>query len=161
MVVSPPDWLIIALNVVIWFAWTVGVGYVGHRIPVERFATDSWLTQLRGFERDGRWYEQRLRIKAWKDRLPEAGAFFGGGFSKRTVRRSDLARYLVETRRAESVHWNAMALAPLFAIWNPPWAMVVIAVYAVGANVPCLLVQRYNRARLTRILSIGEPAPAR
>jgi glycosyl-4,4'-diaponeurosporenoate acyltransferase len=155
------DEIIIAVNVVAWFAWSVGVGYVGHRLPIERFTVDSWLTKLRRFERDGRWYERRLRIKRWKDRLPEAGAFFGGGFSKRSVRRVDLDRYLVETRRAETVHWAAMSLTPVFAIWNPPWAMVAIVVYALAANGPCLLVQRYNRARLVRILEIPEPLRSR
>ncbi len=152
MIVSLSDWLVIALNVVVWFAWTAGVGYVAHRLPSAVFERDSRLTRLRTFEIRGQWYERRLRIKRWKDRLPEAGAFFAGGFSKRTVTRSELRRFAIETRRAEVVHWMAMALWPVFAIWNPPWAVVVVFVYAIAANGPCLLVQRYNRARLVHLI---------
>ncbi len=152
MVVVLADWLIILLNVVVWFGWSVGIGYVGHRLPHAVFERDSRLTRLRAFESRGRWYERRLRIKRWKDRLPEAGAFFAGGFSKRRVARAELERFVAETRRAELVHWVAMALWPVFAIWNPPWAAAVVFVYAIAANAPCLVVQRYNRARLVHLI---------
>lgn len=152
MIVRLSSWSTIALNVVAWFVWSAGVGYVAHKLPGRYFASDRVILRLRSFEDGGRWYERHLRIKRWKDRLPEAGAVFAGGFSKRTVRRSGLAQFLIETRRAESVHWVAMALWPVFGVWNPPWAVAFMLVYAVAANVPCLLVQRYNRARLVRVL---------
>jgi glycosyl-4,4'-diaponeurosporenoate acyltransferase len=153
VIVELPDVVIVGLNVIVWFGWTVGVGWVAHRLPTDRFTRDSWLTRLRAVERDGRIYERRWYIKRWKDRLPEAGAFFAGGFSKRHARRHELERLLIETRRAETVHWVAMLLLPVCAIWNPPAAMVIVVVYALGANLPCVIVQRYNRARLTRIVS--------
>lgn len=159
MLVTLPDGWIVVLNVGVWFAWSASVGYAMHRLPVARFARDSRLTRLRPFETGGGWYERRLRIRRWKDRLPEAGALFASGFSKRHVARADLARYVAETRRAEVVHWVAMVVWPVFAIWNPPWAVGVMLGYALVANAPCLLVQRYNRARLVRILGRArEPA---
>jgi glycosyl-4,4'-diaponeurosporenoate acyltransferase len=84
--------------------------------------------------------------------VPEAGAVFAGGFAKRDLRRGDLDRYLLETRRAEYTHWAILAAAPLFLLWNPPAVWLLMVAYAVVANVPCLLIQRYNRARLLRIL---------
>jgi glycosyl-4,4'-diaponeurosporenoate acyltransferase len=41
----------------------------------------------------------------------------------------------------------------MFGLWNPPWAVAVMFIYATVANVPCLLVQRYNRARLLDALA--------
>ena len=35
----------------------------------------------------------------------------------------------------------------------PWWLGIAMAGYAVVANVPCILVQRYNRARLERMLT--------
>jgi glycosyl-4,4'-diaponeurosporenoate acyltransferase len=145
-------WVTATLNIALWFVWSAGIGYLAHRVPVRFFGLDTAITRLRAFECGGHWYERNLRIKRWKDRLPEAGALFTGGFSKRAVRRSDLERFVIETRRAECVHWIAMSLWPVFGVWNPPWAMAVIIVYALAANVPCLVVQRYNRARLIRVL---------
>ncbi len=161
MLIDLADGWIVTLNVVAWFGWSAGVGYLAHRLAPARFDSESVLTRLRGPYRRGGGYERVLRIRSWKDRLPEAGAFFAGGFSKRSIRRGDVARYVVETRRAETVHWYAMAPTPVFAIWNPPWAMLVIALYAVAANVPCLLVQRYNRARALRVLAVREPIATR
>ena len=144
----------VALDVVVWGGWSAAVGYAAHRRPEAAFASDSWLYRRRGFERGGRFYE-RLGIRRWKDRLPEAGALFTGGFSKRSVRTKDravLERFVVETRRAEWTHWTIMLITPLFLVWNWWWVELLMVVYALSANLPCLVVQRYNRARLARLL---------
>ena len=144
----------VTLNIMAWLCWSLAVGYFGHRRPLQSFAADRWWSRLRSFERGGDWYARRVRIKDWKDRLPELGALFEGGFAKRMVRRDrdHLERFVIETRRAEWVHWIAPLLWPVFAIWNPPWAVAVMVVYATIVNLPCLLVQRYNRARLLKAL---------
>lgn len=147
-------WLIILVDCVVWAVWGTAVGYAGHRRPLERLDHDSWLTRIRGWEREGRTWE-RLGIRRWKDRLPEAGSFFGGGMSKRALPGrdpDDLARFAAETRRAEWVHWVVMAIIPVFALWNPPVLLVAMALYGVVANVPCIVVQRFNRARIQRVL---------
>ncbi len=152
----PPGAVGIALNVGAWFLWSVGIGYFGHRRPLGSFSKETWWSKPRGFEHHGRWYERALQIKRWKDRLPELGAVFQGGFAKRSVSRevAHIERFIVETRRAEWVHWLALSFWPVFAIWNPPWAVAVMFVYAMLVNVPCLLVQRYNRIRLQRLLTL-------
>jgi glycosyl-4,4'-diaponeurosporenoate acyltransferase len=40
---------------------------------------------------------------------------------------------------------------PVFFIWNPLWACFVMVAYALAANVPFIIVQRYNQLVLTRI----------
>ena len=152
---KPPGFVGLFLNVGVWFLWSVGIGYLGHRRPLSAFTRETWWSAPRRFERDGRLYERELRIKQWKHRLPELGALFDGGFAKRSVARdvAFIERFICETRRAEWVHWIALSLWPVFAIWNPPWAVGVMFSYAVVVNVPCLLVQRYNRLRLQRVLT--------
>lgn len=49
-----------------------------------------------------------------------------------------------------SDRWKNLAL-PLFCVWNSWWAMGINAAYVVLANFPCILAQRYNRARLLRL----------
>ncbi len=105
----------------------------------------------RPVERGGRLYE-RLRIRRWKDRLPEAGALFAGGVSKRRLA-GDLERFAAETRRAEYGHWLAMAFAPVFALWNPLMGLVLMATYSVVVNAPFIAIQRYNRQRAQRVLT--------
>jgi glycosyl-4,4'-diaponeurosporenoate acyltransferase len=143
---------LVVTDVVAWGLVSLIVGYSFHRLPAVRLDHDTFLTRLRPFERDGRVYERRLRIARWKDRVPEAGDVFRGGVSKRTITRAGLDRYVLETRRAELTHWGIMAAAPLFLLWNPWTIWLFMVLYAVVANTPCLVIQRYNRARVLRIL---------
>jgi glycosyl-4,4'-diaponeurosporenoate acyltransferase len=144
-----------------WGAWSAACGYGAHRLPPTRLEHDGWLLRLRRWERGGTAYARWLHIKAWKDLLPEAGALFRGGFSKRRVERHDrayLERFLVATRRAELAHWPILAATPAFFLWIPlfeaPWWLAAgLAGYGIVANVPCIVVQRYNRGRLERILT--------
>lgn len=146
----------VLVDIVAWAVLGTLIGYLGHRLPDRRLARDRGPLRLRGFERGGTWYARRLGIKRWKVRLPEAGAVFGGGVSKRRLdghRPEDLAAFAIETRRAELVHWGLLLVTPLFALWNPWPLFAVMALYAVVANGPCLLVQRYNRARVDAALA--------
>jgi len=145
----------VVLDVVLWGLISTVTGYLAHRAPVARFAHDGPLTRLRPFEDGGRWYERHLAIKRWKGRLPEAGGLFRDGFSKRSLRSASvdqLERFVVETRRAEVTHWIVMAAGPFFVLWNPWGLAAVMVAYGVIANLPCLVIQRYNRARLLRVL---------
>ncbi len=154
-VIELSDGWTVALDVAVWAVGGTVTGYVTHRLGPDAFKRDGWITRLRPFEADGRIYEEKLRIKQWKGRLPEAGDLFRGGFSKRSLRKVDpayLERFVRETRRAEVTHWIVIALGPFFFLWNPWWLAVVMVVYGVVANLPCLLAQRYNRGRLLRIL---------
>ncbi len=140
---------IIALNIGGWIVIQVGLAWAFTRMPVAWFRPAS----PRGWERNGRVYERLLGIKHWKDRLPDAARWFRGGFAKGHLARRDPAywqRFIRETWRGELCHWCALACAPLFFLWNPWWGDLVIVAYALTANLPCILAQRYNRARLQR-----------
>jgi glycosyl-4,4'-diaponeurosporenoate acyltransferase len=143
------------LNVLAWLVIQLGLAWAMTQIPAARFHPRSPLARLWPWERSGRGYEKFIRIKRWKDRLPDAAGWFKGGFAKADLRARTpdfLERFLRETWRGELTHWLALLALPLFAIWNPAWGVAVNAAYAVAANVPCLLVQRYNRSRLLRVL---------
>lgn len=158
-VIQLSDPATIALDVAVWALVHAGTGYFVHRIDADApaLATDQWWSRPRRFERDGRWYERRFRIKRWKDRLPEAGALFPGGVSKRTLAHHDLVslrRYAIETRRAELGHWLAAIASPWFVLWNPPGVAVFMVAYGAAVNVPFIAIQRYNRARIERLLLV-------
>ena len=61
--------------------------------------------------------------------------------------------FIRETWRGELCHWTVLAFTPLFFLWNPWWADLVCLAYALAANLPCIIVQRYNRLRLRKLLS--------
>jgi glycosyl-4,4'-diaponeurosporenoate acyltransferase len=151
-----PQTLTVAVDVIAWGAFHAGTGYAAHRLSDKRLSREGWLLRPRPFEVGGRWYRRRLRIHRWKDRLPEAGALFAGGVSKRELPSYDIAGlelFVRETRRAELTHWWAMACGPLFVLWNPPLASALLVAYGVLANLPFILIQRYNRFRAQSVLA--------
>lgn len=146
---------VIALNIIAWAVIQLGLAWGFTQLPPERFNLDGFFARPRSWERSGRFYETVFGIKPWKDKLPDAASWFRGGFAKASLnsRSPDtLARFARETWRGEVVHWLALLALPIFCIWNPWWAVGVNAAFAAVANLPCILVQRYNRARLEHIL---------
>lgn len=140
----------VVVNACTWATLQLGLVLFANRVSALRFGVcaSEW-------ERNGRIYRS-LGVHRWKDRLPDAGGWFAGGFSKRNLRNRSLAeldRFARETRRAEWVHWCAIGALPLFKLWNSWPAMLVNAAYAIAANFPCIIVQRYNRGRIAPLLS--------
>ena len=147
----PIGWVVV-LNVVGWPLIQFGLAWCFTRMPVTWFNPGS----ARAWEQGGRFYERFLAIKQWKDWLPDAARWFRGGFAKRSMAGTNadyLRCFIRETWRGELCHWSAIAFAPVFFLWNPWWADLVMVAYALAANLPCILAQRYNRARFQRLLT--------
>lgn len=151
----------VLLDAAAWAVIHLATGYAAHRLPASRLDRDGPLLTRRPFECDGRWYRERLRIERWKDRLPEAGAFFAGGVSKRHLQPGDEGlRLLVrESRRAELAHWWALLASPVFVVGNPPVAVALHVGYGVAFNLPFIAVQRYNRFRAQSVLTCRSRHP--
>jgi glycosyl-4,4'-diaponeurosporenoate acyltransferase len=150
-----PEAVTVAVDVVAWGVLHSATGYAAHRLDASRLERDGWLLRPRAFETGGGWYRRWLRVHRWKDKVPEAGALFRGGISKRHLPGRDVAGlqlFVRETRRAELAHWWAMACGPLFVLWNPPLAAGLLVGYGVLINLPFIAIQRYNRFRLLALI---------
>lgn len=149
VLVPVPFWVAVAVDAAAWVLLSAWAGWRAARRPLDRLDGGGAVHLPR--------YERTLAIRAWKDRLPEAGGWFGG-LSKRHLppaddRRGRLQRFARESRRAELTHLWILAATPLFVVWNPWPLFLAMVAFALVANVPCLLVARYNRGRVTRALS--------
>ena len=156
----PSPWNIL-LTIAFWPTWVYAMGFLAHSLPMSVVGRDSWLTRTRAWERNGNWYAKNLRITRWKDRVPEAGAAFAGGFAKRTTGGGDIEtvrRFIAETRRAEYAHWMMGAGWIIPALWGPWYAGVLNLIFGAGFCLPFVAIQRYNRARLQRLLFRLSPA---
>lgn len=146
-------WLI-TLNVIGWPVIHLTTARLFLSLPVTYFRGNNWLFKSRRWERDGHFYERLTGVRLWKHLLPD-GAPLLRGFAKKKLlssNRTYLETFLLETCRGESAHWVMMLAAPVFFLWNPLWADGVMCLYAVSANLPCIITQRYNRSRLRRIV---------
>ena len=152
MLIELPVGWIVALNATLWPLIQVALAWGFLRIPEARLKPPGAGLCFESAE----FYEKWFGIKHWKDRLPDGARWLGSGFIKSELRTRDpqyLNRFLIETWRGELCHGCALLFVPLFFLWNPWWGNLVIIGYAIGANVPCLLAQRYNRLRLRRVLA--------
>ncbi|WP_191799601.1 glycosyl-4,4'-diaponeurosporenoate acyltransferase CrtO family protein [Paenibacillus gallinarum] len=145
----------IVANIAAWFILHFSISYLFTVLP------DRWFDGLRltASSKELSFYDRVLHIKRWKNRLPDGAVWIGQDFRKQRIQRRDTAYlhiYQREAHRGEWCHYVSIMPVPLFFLWNMPaiaWGMVV---YALAANVPCILSLRYNRARIVRILQRRE-----
>src|SRR6056297_2759720 len=146
---------IIVVNSIAWFLAIYIPGTLIQKLPLRRFREESFLFRIRHWEQNGRIY-QPLGIKRWKEWLPDGAGLYQDGFRKKrldlhAVDELYVKRFVLETCRAELVHWAIIVLIPLFFIWNPPEVAVWMIPFGLAVNAPCLITQRYNRPRLQKV----------
>lgn len=142
-----------ALDVLAWLTAGAVVGRYQARRPLDALAEPGPLTRLTKWELAGSPFRRWVRVDAWKDRLPDAGTWFGG-LSKKQLPPDGAGgwrRFAAESLRAERTHWAMFAVLPVLATWNPPSLLLANVVFAIVANVPCLIIARHNRARVMRL----------
>lgn len=152
MLIELPMCWIVTLNIAGWLVIQLGLAWFFLQLPATWFGG----AKARRNFRTRFVYEKILRIKSWKDRLPDAAAWFNGGFTKGVLAEKNSAylhRFLAETRRGEICHWMAILFVPVFLLWNPWWGFLVNLSYSLLANLPCIMAQRFNRMRLLSLLS--------
>jgi len=140
-------------NVGAWFLIHCAAAGLTFLVPLSRFRPDGRLFRTRSWERGGRLYGRLCAVREWKDLLPDGAALFRGGFRKRRMAGHSPAYcrvFAAETCRAELSHWLALAAVALFFLWNPWYVALLMIPYAVAANAPCIVAQRFNRPRLLR-----------
>jgi len=150
---------IIVINSIAWFLVIFIPGTIIQKLPLGLFHEEGFLFRPRRWEREGRIY-MLLGIKRWKEFLPDGAGVFQDGFKKKRIELHKLnelyvKRFVLETCRAELVHWVIIALIPLFFIWNPREVAVWMVPFGLEVNLTCLITQRFNRPRLQKIL--GRP----
>ncbi|MFC1851742.1 glycosyl-4,4'-diaponeurosporenoate acyltransferase [candidate division CSSED10-310 bacterium] len=152
----PLFWTII-LNIGGWVVIHLSIAYGITLVHTSRFNPAGSLFKKRSWEGDTL-YRTILKAHRWKKKLPDGASWFKKGFPKKKLKNRDpeyLKRFIRETCRGELSHWLMFFCAPLFFLWNPPWASVVMVLYAVSANFPCIITQRYNRIYFQKLLESG------
>ena len=146
---------IIVSYFIVWFTIMALPAYLFYLIPKEWFKPNSFFFRERKWEKGGKFYEKVFFIKKWKGFLPDGAALFKGGFKKKKLKslsKEYFSEFVLESCRAEATHIPPIFLSLLFAIYNPPYIVIIMVVFGMIVNLPCILAQRYNRIRLQRIL---------
>jgi glycosyl-4,4'-diaponeurosporenoate acyltransferase len=148
-------WTVI-IDIIAWFIIHMAVVMVIVRIPITHFDSGGFLYRLRRWEKGGDLYRRIFRVKKWKELAPDGAALLKDrGFPKKRLKSTDesyLRLFLMETCRAELTHWIIMGFAPFFFLWNRFFVGLIMILYALLENLPLIMVQRYNRHRLIRVI---------
>lgn len=151
MTVSMIAWLVVIDTAVI-VAISLLIGFLAPRFRNGWLARDRFLLRPMGWESPQRY--RRLQVPWLAAHLPELGAVFGGQ-SKASLPGFDavaLGIYLTEVRRAEIVHWvSFFSWVPLI-LFNPWWLVLAFAIIVMLGNAPFIVILRFNRVRLLRVL---------
>lgn len=156
MWVDLPNLWIVVLNVIGIPVIHLGISWIFIKMKRSRFDPNAPLYRDRVWEQGGEFYQTGFRIRRWKGLLPDAAPWFDG-FAKGKLKDKDpeyLRAFIAETCRGEAAHYAQIPGILLTLIWNPwPVAAIVMIVYSVASNLPCILLQRFTRARLRGFLA--------
>ena len=128
---------------------------LGNLLPRTWFRADRFPYRPFAWEQNGKVYE-KLRIRAWKDRVPDMSKIIPSMFRKEISPRptaGSMERLVQETCVAEAVHWALIVLSlPVLKIWKGLGGRICYFLCILG-NLPFIIIQRYNRPRLIRALT--------
>lgn len=151
-----PDWLTILSYIVLWPIMQVSIAMLGNWISDRWFSPNSFWLKTRQWEDNGRFYKRVFNVDRWKHLIPDGANTHKTGFRKKQLSGYDLQyiqTFIAETGRAEIFHWLQIVPFWVFGLWSPPFVIWIMLGYALAVNLPCIILQRYNRPRLVQTYS--------
>lgn len=129
--------------------------FIGRLIPKAWMQWNKRPFRIYNFEEDGQVYNC-LKIRAWQDKIPDMSKLFTKWMPPKRMPKylseEAITLMLQETCIAELIH----AFLCLFGIYSaviwPCWGGVIVAILYFIGNLPFILVQRYNRPKLRKLL---------
>ncbi len=147
------------MNLLVFILFSVILTLLAEKMPHGLYNYKKWLYRERKWEDGGRLYERVFFVKKWKAHLPDIGDFLKWRFSKKhlvDVRTDYIRRFLTESCKAELTHWMIILSSFLFIFWGGLVTFSRILLLAMVLNGPYIIIQRYNRPRLVRLLKRNE-----
>ena len=138
---------------------TIGVMafFIGEKLPREKFNPEKFPFACWKWENEGKFYD-KLGLRYWKTHVPDMSKYIPKAFSKQGNFSRDpehLRRLVLETCSAETVHWALIAVSFVFPIFMDELGVLAMILYIIG-NLASIVIQRYNRPRIMKIIHILE-----
>ena len=108
---------------------------------------------------------KKLRVKQWQNKVPDMSRVFPKLMPPKRLTpemMDDLPRMIEETCVAELIH-ALLSVTGLGFLWLWPggWGIALTVVYILLGNVSFIIIQRYNRPRLVKLLEMQQKKAAR
>lgn len=141
-------WPIALIIVLTQFIASNIVNIMGYRFLSKLYP----IYKTRKLEKDGKIYQTIFHIKGWKELIPSISSFNKKSiYKKRRITEEYVEQYLLEGVRAELCHDLAVFFALIVLFLSVPSSWFFIIAYTILLNVPCIVIQRYNRPRFQRL----------
>jgi glycosyl-4,4'-diaponeurosporenoate acyltransferase len=150
------------VNAIAWFLLHMGSSYVITQLPTKWFNPSTFWFRTFKWEQEGKIWDQLFAVKTWKKKMPDGAAWFKKGFAKKKLSNRSpayLERFVQETCRGEAAHWILLPASFLFFLWNPFYIGIIMVIYALIANAPCIVIQRYNRPYIQKLFLMASKNP--
>lgn len=145
----------IKVNLLVFILISIVMTLLAEKIPDRAYYYKKWLYRERKWEDGGHFYERMFGVKSWKAKLPDISDFMKWRFNKKHFAQNNkdyLAVFLTESCKSELTHWMIILSTLLFKFWNDWISVLLILSVAALLNLPYIIIQRYNRPRLKRLL---------
>jgi len=145
----------VLLIFILWPIFQAVSSFICHKIDDKYFSHESFVFRSFPWENDGEIYNRFLKVHHWKKYLPDGGASTKGELKMRHLDFSSdqkMVKFLIASCRAESSHWLSIFPFWVFGFFLPPIGVFYMSIYALIANLPCIIVQRYNRPRIAKLI---------
>ena len=135
---------------------------LGQMLPRRWFDPEAFPYRAHPWEKNGAVYE-KLGVRLWKDHVPDMSRIIPKMVKKKAALAQtshDMERLARETCVAETVHWALIVvMSPIVGISiGGILGRVIGVLYGLG-NTLFIIIQRYNRPRLVRVLKRMERKP--
>lgn len=142
----------ILINIVFILSWNMTIFFMCIKIKDNDFNPEKKMFREKNFEKSGTFYIKNLKIKKWKDYLPQYTS--KTGFSKKSFISKEINyinQFVAETCRAE---WNhkmcLLAIFPIILVNSAP-LNYIFSFLVLVTNIPYIFIQRFNRLRLLQL----------
>lgn len=129
--------------------------FVGRILPKKWFRHDLFPYRGLKFEDDGRFYD-KFGVRKWQNKVPDMSRILPFMMPPKNLTgnyKERLPRMLQETCVAELIHMlNCVAGLYCFKLYPGIGGLIIYLLYVLLFNLPYVVIQRYNRPRLLRIL---------
>ncbi len=140
------------INLLIGAVWHYATFFLCVSINKKAFDAKRRMYQPHKWEKDGKFYNDVLKINKWKDFLPQH--IGKDGFSKDHI--DDLSieyidEFILETCRGEWNHTMNCLFGIVLLIINNFYMGIILTLLLLLGNLPFAVIQRYNRFRLQKL----------
>jgi glycosyl-4,4'-diaponeurosporenoate acyltransferase len=146
---------LVKLNLLFFLLISVVISLIAEKLPNSLYNYKFWLFKEKSWEKGGRFYEKWFVVKSWKCRLPEISDFLKSRFTKKHLNNNNkeyLKVFLMESCKSEFTHWMIIVSSLFFYINEDLPSVISIFFLSCILNVPYIIIQRYNRPRIIKLL---------